>query len=199
MTDAPELIDIPRGKIAAVVTYLEMLAPPDAEPRPADPPGDLVRVAGTETDRYRDLFTRIGEDWLWYMRREMSDADLRAELTRPGVELSMLVVEGRDEGLLELDFSRDGECKLAYFGVTPALVSSGAARWLMATAIRTAWSRNIGRFWLHTCTLDHPNALPFYLRCGFTAYGQKIEIADDPRLTGTLPRGAAPQFPIIEP
>jgi len=40
--------------------------------------------------------------------------------------------------------------------------------------------------------------LPFYLRSGFTAYRRQVEIADDPRLNGVLPRTASPQEPVIE-
>jgi hypothetical protein len=51
---------------------------------------------------------------------------------------------------------------------------------------------------VHTCTLDHPNALGFYLRSGFTPYARSVEIADDPRLHGVLPRSAAPHVPVME-
>ena len=68
----------------------------------------------------------------------------------------------------------------------------------MDKAIQLAWAEPIDRFWVHTCTLDHPRALAFYMRSGFTAYRRELEVADDPRLTGVLPREAAPQIPIIE-
>jgi len=51
--------------------------------------------------------------------------------------------------------------------------------------------------WLHTCTLDSPAALTFYMKCGFRAYKRGIEVADDPRLRGLLPLDIAPQIPII--
>ena len=61
-----------------------------------------------------------------------------------------------------------------------------------------AWSRQVARVWVHTCTLDHPSALAFYQRSGFRAFRHQIEIADDPRLDGTLARSAAKHVPIIE-
>ncbi len=109
------------------------------------------------------------------------------------------MVDGRDEGLLELDFRVPGECELAFFGVTPALVGHGAGRWLMNRAVALAWSRPIRRFWVHTCALDAPEALPFYLRSGFAPYARKVEVYDDPRLTGVLPTTAAPQVPMVTP
>ena len=105
--------------------------------------------------------------------------------------------DGVPEALLELDFRINGECELAYFGVTSALLGSGAGRFLMNTAIRLAWDKSIQRFHVHTCTLDHPEALGFYRRSGFTAYRQQIEIEDDPRLTGQLPMDAGHRVPII--
>lgn len=67
----------------------------------------------------------------------------------------------------------------------------------MNRAIDIAWSHPIRRFWVHTCTMDHPGALAFYIRSGFVPFKRQIEIADDPRLTGTLSASAAPEVPII--
>jgi GNAT superfamily N-acetyltransferase len=213
--------DVPAGKVAAVVTSLEMRAP--VTPRPELPGGawTLRRQHQPSVDWYRDLYRRVGEDWLWFSRLSMPDAQLAAILGDERVEIYALdaVEDGKaeggggagvgtdesvsaghaslSEGLLELDFRVDGECELVFFGVTPPLVGKGAGRWMMNRAIEIAWARPIQRFWLHTCTIDHPGALPFYIRSGFTPFRRQIEIADDPRLTGVAPRYAAPHVPII--
>ena len=114
------------------------------------------------------------------------------------VEVHALVHDGRDEGLLELDFRERGQCELAFFGVTAELIGSGAGRWQMNRALELAWSRPVRRVWVHTCTFDHPAALAFYQRSGFRAFRRQIEIVDDPRLDGTAPRSAARHVPIIE-
>ena len=88
--------------------------------------------------------------------------------------------------------------ELAYFGVVPEAVGTGAGRWLMDRAVELAFAKRPRRFWVHTCTLDHPAALGFYLRSGFQPYGRAVEIADDPRLAGALPRAAAPSIPLID-
>jgi hypothetical protein len=67
----------------------------------------------------------------------------------------------------------------------------------MDAALRHAWRHQPSRVFLHTCTLDHPRALAFYLRNGFTAYKRAIEVAPDPRLTGDAPAHAAPHVPVI--
>ena len=45
--------------------------------------------------------------------------------------------------------------------------------------LEEVWSRNPRRVWLHTCTLDHPAALGFYVKHGFRPYRRAIEVADD--------------------
>jgi len=191
--------DIAAGKLAAVVTCLEMLAPPAPRAERADPPWQIRRVSSPDSDWYRALFARVGEPWLWFSRLVMPVAQLQAILGDPDVEVYALSVAGRDEGLLELDFRDADNCELAFFGLTSAVLGQGAGRALMNCALAQAWARPIRRLWVHTCTLDHPDALAFYLRSGFTAYARRIEVEDDPRLTGLAPRSAAPHAPLIEP
>lgn len=190
--------DVPAGKLASVVTCLEMTAPPELRSQRADAPWTLRRIPNPGTGWYRELFSRVGADWLWFSRLKMAPSALDGILASPDVEIYSLIVNDRDEGLLELDFREPGVCELAFFGVTHAVQGGGAGRFLMNRALEHAWRRPITRFWVHTCTLDHPNALAFYLRSGFRAYARCVEIADDPRVTGVLPRGAAPHIPIIE-
>lgn len=191
--------DVPDGKLASVVTCLEMRAKPALRVERADASWQLRRVAQPDPLWYRELFRRVGTEWLWYSRLLMPLGDLEVILRNSGVEVYTLTVEGRDEGLLELDFRESGNCELAFYGLAEAVQGRGAGRWLMNRAIERAWARPISRFWVHTCTLDHPDALAFYLRSGFRAYARRIEVADDPRLIGLAPRTAAVHIPIIEP
>ena len=193
--------DVPAGKIAAVVTHLEMTERPSpVVDRLADPLAiwTLRKVETPALDWFRDLYRRVGEEWLWFSRMQIPDDDLAAIIQAPRVEVYALVHEGRDEGLLELDFRDAGQCEIVYFGVTASLVGRGAARWLMNRALELAWSRPVERVWLHTCTFDHPAAMPFYQRAGFRPFRRQIEVADDPRLDGTVRRDVAKHVPIIE-
>ena len=67
----------------------------------------------------------------------------------------------------------------------------------MNEALARAWARPISRFWVHTCSFDHPGALAFYQRSGFRPYQVMVEVHQDPRLTGHLPPEASPQVPLI--
>ena len=189
--------DLPQGKIASVVTYLEMTEQPSAALMPERPKLTLRRVEQPDLAWYRDLYRRIGTDWLWFSRLVMPDDEVAATIIDPLVEVHALAVDGRDEGLLELDRRETPDIELAYFGLTPATVGQGAGRWLMAQAIALAFAHRPRRFWVHTCSLDHPGALGFYLRSGFLPYRRAVEVADDPRLIGLAPRESAAWLPLI--
>ncbi|KAA9019768.1 GNAT family N-acetyltransferase [Sphingobium limneticum] len=191
-------IPVEPGMVATVVTHLEMLE----RPRPAPiPPAPLRLVPWKQPDlgAYRTLFRRVGTPWLWFSRLVMADSDLAAILHDPAVEIYAVTdPRGTEVGLLELDFRSLPNCELSFFGLVPELNGKGLGRWLMAQAKSLAWRKGVERFWVHTCTLDSPAALAFYVRSGFTPYGREIEIFADPRLAGILPREAAPHVPLLD-
>jgi GNAT superfamily N-acetyltransferase len=189
--------DVPAGKIAAIVTHLEMTSHPAVRSDPASA-WTLRRVEVPPLDWFRDLYRRVGEEWLWFSRIRMPNAELAARLHAPQLEVYALVDGARDEGLLELDFRIPGQCEIGMFGVTAKLVGTGAGRWLMNRAQEIAWSHPIDRLWLHTCTFDHPAALAFYQRSGFRPFRRQVEVVNDPRIDGTVPRDVARHVPIIE-
>ena len=186
------LVDVPAGHVAAVVTYLEMTDRPAPAPIP-DSPLRLERWRTVDPERYRALFRRVGERWLWFSRLAMDDATLMAKVA----EVHAVIDEaGREAGLLELDFRTPGECLIRFLGLVPELAGRGHGRWLFARALELAWAPTVERVRVHTCTLDHPAALPAYLRAGFRAASRAFESFPDPRLSGLLPRDAAPQVPL---
>ena len=145
----------------------------------------------------RDRFRAIGEDIMWFSRLMLSEETLAAIIGDPLVFCHALVKDGQDIGLLELDFRREGECELSFFGVVPSAVGGGAGRFLMNEALTRAWAQPITRLWVHTCHFDHPAALDFYQRSGFRPYAVMVEVHPDPRLTGQMPRHASPRVPLI--
>lgn len=194
--------DLPPGLLATLVTYLEMTEPPAPRPERATAGLELRPVPTPALDWYRALYTAVGEDWLWFSRRAMSDDALRAILHDPAVEVFVLLSDGAEIGLLELDRRVVGEVELAFFGLIPDAVGGGAGRYLMNRALERAWAATPAgrprRVWVHTCAFDHPAALDFYRRSGFRPTKRAVEFGRDPRLTGVLPRTAAPQIPLIE-
>ncbi|MDJ0994223.1 MAG: GNAT family N-acetyltransferase [Dinoroseobacter sp.] len=194
-------MEVPPGKIATVVTHLEMAAPPKPRSAPEVPGLVLTPMAVPDPEAYRALYMAVGGlPWMWFSRMALSTEALVGILGDRDVEVFVLRDGARPVGLLELDFRNAGACELAFLGLVPDAVGQGAGRYLMNIALTRAWARpGVSRVWVHTCTLDHPAALGFYIRSGFTPFRQEIEVADDPRLTGVLPRKAAPHIPVFEP
>ncbi|MCK0167546.1 GNAT family N-acetyltransferase [Jannaschia sp. S6380] len=190
--------DVPAGHVAAIVTHLRMDSRPSGTTAPFPAGVALEPVEAPDPDWYRDLFMRVGgRDWLWSSRLRMDRAELGRTLNHEGVEIFAPTVDGRAEGLLELDFRDDEACELAFFGLTSALQGSGVGRALMGAALDRAFARPITHLEVHTCTLDSPVALPFYLRAGFVPVRREVEIMPDPRLDGTLPTEAADHHPVL--
>lgn len=190
--------DVPPGRIATVVTHLEMTERPPRQAPRTRPGWQLRHEPALAPESYRALFRRIGEPWLWFSRLRLADESLAALLADPARHVWVLDSEGEDAGLVELAFDRRGSCELVFFGVIPDLIGSGVGRFMMSHALVEAWSRpGVERVTVHTCTLDHPGALPFYIRSGFRPVRQQVEIAPDPRLAGTLAPAAAPHVPVI--
>ena len=189
--------DLPPGKLASVVTYLELRQP---QPLPSTPTASdfaVRQVTRPDLDWYRHIFRAIGEPWLWFSRLRMRDDDLRATVDDPAVEIYVLSNASVDCGLLEFDRRQMPDIEIAFFGVTPEMTGKGVGRALFRHCLPLAWQHQPARIWVHTCTVDHPAALAFYMKFGFVPYRRAVEIADDPRLTGDLPRTAAPHVPIL--
>ena len=187
---------LPNADLAAVVTYLEMRTP--AEQPVISSPLGLRRVEVPQPNHYRELFRLIGAPWLWFSRLILDEAHLAEIIQHPKVELySVQDEDGREVGMIELDFREPHECELAFIGLVPELSGKGHGRWLLAEAVRRAWREGVERVHVHTCSRDHPAALPAYRRAGFTPYKRAVERFPDPRLLGILPKECAPQIPLL--
>jgi GNAT superfamily N-acetyltransferase len=189
-----DLIDVPPGHVGAVVTFLEMTERPAPAPIP-ESPLRLERWESFDPERYRALFALVGARWLWFSRLAMGDSELLAKV---GEVHAIVDADGADTGLLELDFPGPALARIRFLGLAPELTGQGHGRWLFAETLQRAWAQGIGRVEVHTCSLDHPAALPSYLRTGFSVYARAFESFPDPRLAGLLPRDAAPQIPLFE-
>jgi GNAT superfamily N-acetyltransferase len=188
------LIDIPDGQVGAVVTYLEMTERPKPRPLPASPLR-LERWREPDPEKYRLLFRRVGGRWLWFSRLTMSDERLRAEM---GEVHAVIDRSGIEVGMLELDFRMPGECLIRFLGLVPELAGRGHGKWLFAQTLALAWRPGVERVRVNTCSLDHPAALPAYLKAGFRAVRRAFESFPDPRLAGLLPPDVAPHVPLFE-
>ncbi len=192
---------VPDDQIATIVTSLQMVE----RPRPrAAPPSKLGlrldRWREPSPTRYRTLFRRVGAPWLWFSRLVMSDDALAAIIHDAGIEIYAVTdARGIEIGLLELDFRVAETCELSFLGLVPEVTGKGEGRWLMAQALGLGWRKDVTRMWVHTCTLDDPHALGFYIAQGFVPFARAVETFADPRVAGILPHDTAPRIPLLAP
>lgn len=159
--------------VEVTVHYLEMLNPSHRSV-PAPREGlTVLHVTSPTVPYYRSLYNAVGKDFNWLSRRKMSDEALAAIICDPRDELHVLHVDGTPAGFAELDRRQPHEIELVQFGLTPDFIGQGLGKWFLQWTIDKAWSYEPKRFWLHTCTLDHPAALPNYLKAGFVQFKQE--------------------------
>lgn len=160
-------------QVEVTVYYLEMLAPA-RRVVPAPRSGLTVgHIASPSVSYYRSLYDAVGQDYYWLSRRKMSDEALAAIIGDPLDELHVLFVDGLPAGFAELDRRQGDEIELVQFGLLPAFIGQGLGRWFLQWTVDKAWSYRPRRFWLHTCTLDHPVALSNYQKAGLVVYRQE--------------------------
>ena len=160
-------------------TYLEMRAPDQLVPSPAEPVGTRIeRVDACPPSFYRYLYSEVGRDFHWVDRLTWTDEQIRGHLQQRTVTLWVLWVGGAPEGWFELKRDDDASVEIAYFGILPGFRRRGLGKHLLTAAVTRAFESGAGRVWLHTCTLDDPAALPNYRARGFTPYKEEVYTVD---------------------
>ena len=156
----------------ATRTYVQMLEPGGFRPAFGDFPGFVLRRIDNPTpELYRECYRTVGKDFHWRDRWDWADEQIAQHLATPGVTLHVAQLDGRFVGWYELRrVAEDDSIEIAYFGLAPDALGKGLGKHLLSHAVEDAWALGPKRVWLHTCTLDHPAALPNYLARGFAAY-----------------------------
>jgi GNAT superfamily N-acetyltransferase len=155
----------------ATRTYLEMRDRASLRPARVDIPHVVVsRVEAPDPSLWRWLYTEVGREYRWFDRLGWTDTEARTYLEDPHVSLWLLTLEDATAGYFELRREDGGAVEIVYFGLLPAFTGRGLGGHLLTEAVERAWSLDATRVWLHTCTFDHPAAIPNYVRRGFSIF-----------------------------
>jgi GNAT superfamily N-acetyltransferase len=186
--------------VIVTTTYLEQRDPSDLKPaREPAQPATIHRVDDLAPEFLRFLYTAVGGDWHWHDRLPWTVTQWEEWLSRPGSETWISWVNGAPAGFVELAAERHDEgthAEIAYFGLLPRYIGQGLGGQLLTHGIRSAWTLHerdeqlapVVRVWVHTCTLDGPNALANYQARGFRPY----RIEEDEQTVAASPIGPWP-------
>jgi GNAT superfamily N-acetyltransferase len=172
-----DVLRITRGVGVTLITrtYLEMTLPEElraaASPEPLP---HIARVDDCTVPFFRFLYREVGKAHQWTDRLGWSDEQVREHLGTPGVSIWAMSLEEEPAGYFELRQHEDASVEIAYFGLLPRFIGRGLGKFLLTQAVQAAWGLGPPRVWLHTCTLDHPAALPNYLKRGFRPFREEV-------------------------
>jgi GNAT superfamily N-acetyltransferase len=148
-------------------TFLELPAPDALRPaRRADARLTVTREAAPTVALARRLYRDVGGPWHWRDRDAWPDERYAAWLADPAVSLWVATEDAAIAGFFELVRHADASIELSLFGLLPGFAGRGLGGHLLTIAAETALAAHPTRFWLHTCSLDSPAALPNYLARG---------------------------------
>lgn len=174
----------PVVRVAVTVTFLRMDQAPKVA-APSLPTGfQMVRAEAPTVAFYRYLYNTVGADYVWWLRRTMSDKELAALLREQSVSIHTLYSGGEPAGFFELDGRTWPDINLSYFGLLPHAVGTGIGFAFLRQAVDTVWREGARGMTVNTCTADHPRALPTYLRAGFRITRQVRETWNVPTRLG---------------
>jgi ribosomal protein S18 acetylase RimI-like enzyme len=158
-------------------TYLQLETPGQFKSAFGAHPGvSIARAPKPQPALYRMCYQTVGDSFHWRDRWNWTDKQIADHLGDPKIQLVVATRMAGEKkaalaGWYELRrVPEDDSVEIAYFGIVAAEFGRGFGKHLLSTAVRDAWALGPKRVWLHTCTLDHPNALPNYIARGFTPY-----------------------------
>ena len=117
------------------------------------------------------FYKNIGKDHHWVDRLVWSEKEWIDYVCNEKVSTYILKKEEDVCGYFELIFHKDkNEFEIAYFGLLKEYHNKKLGSFLLSFAIKKCFEKKINRVWVHTCSLDHENALKNYLLRGMKIY-----------------------------
>ena len=116
------------------------------------------------------LYREIGKDYYWKDRLFWSDKNWSDYVSQPGYQLHTLYKDKNLVGYYEVLSDNYLNFEIAYFGIFKEFFGRKMGGYLLSYAIKNSFYQGAKKVWVHTCTLDHPNALKNYLARGMKIF-----------------------------
>ena len=121
------------------------------------------------------FYKNIGKNCQWVDRLVWTDMDWSKYVS--DVKLFTYILKNKDEiaGYFEVLFNNDTkEAEIAYFGILDEYFGRKLGGYLLSEAINFSFNSGCTRVWVHTCSLDHPNALLNYISRGMKIFKKEV-------------------------
>ena len=135
----------------------------------------LEKVNPPDFQLNKFFYKEIGKKHSWTDRLIWSDKKWTNYLENLGVNTYVLKKNKDFIGYFEQIFDKDKlDCEIAYFGILEEYIGKQLGGYLLSEAIKTSFKIGSKRIWVHTCSLDHKNALKNYLSRGMKVFKSEI-------------------------
>ena len=126
------------------------------------------------------FYKQVGKKYRWIDRLSWPDEKWIKHISNKNLETYVISNSEDLVGFFELLYNPDlKETEISYFGLLEEYIGKGIGGYALSEAIKKSFDKDINRVWLHTCTLDHPNALKNYIARGMTVFKKEnINILD---------------------
>ena len=121
------------------------------------------------------FYKNVGKKHKWVDRLLWTEKQWIDYVSSSNVKTYVLKNKGDLVGFFELIFHfKNKEIEIAYFGILEEYQNKKLGSFLLSQAIKESFKENVNRVWLHTCSLDHENALKNYLARGMKIFKSEI-------------------------
>jgi hypothetical protein len=158
--------------------YYEMLD--SASLRSSPCPDPAFRVVECEIKNWeynRFLYEFVGRHWAWFDKNVWTPEQWRAYAEADDLRTWVGHLRGSPAGYVELQRQPDASVEISYFGLALPFIGQRLGGYLLTCAIENAWRWDAKRVWVHTCSLDHPNAMNNYQARGMVLYKTEVKEA----------------------
>lgn len=152
--------------------FLEMHTKDDINPLECGLAGISIEENDKRDPQYcKFLYKKIGEEYHWKDRLAWSMEQWGDYLNQEKLKF-FVAKKGEDPvGFYEyLNHKDKKEVEITYMGIFKEYFGKKVGGYLLTHALRESWNHKPSRVWVHTCTLDHPNALRNYIARGMNVF-----------------------------